>query len=390
MHDHDKTFKHLKKSYKGLFKKIKVIIKHKLGWLGVPLIIAYRGFGNDNILFVKGHVTEDKGLAKPEIWNSPWQNALSMIKRYSSDGIPKAKVSLEIDGQKKKLITDEYGLYEAHLIHETEIPQSPSNWIRYSVTLQHELSENKAVTARGEILIPGPDARFGIISDIDDTILVSHSTKTLRKLWLMLLRNSRTRKPFPGVDAFYQALYKGEAGNQFNPFFYVSSSEWNLYDLLEDFCSYNKLPKGVFLLRELKTSVFKFWKSGRGYHNHKLEKIKLLFQTYPDLPFVLIGDSGQRDPEIYSAVAMEYPERIKAIYIRDVTGSQRDEKIRKIISRLHHLGVPMLLVRDMVQVSYHAAKAKLISKDSIGTIIQDAQNDMSSKPIIISGEKTDG
>ncbi len=390
MDDHSRIFRHLKKKHKSLFKKIRATIKHQLGWLGTPLVIAYRGFGNNNVLFLKGHVTEDKGLARPETWNSAWQNALSMIKRYSSDEIPKAKIRLEVGEHQEILVTDEHGLYETQLENKAETPQSPSKWISYSVRLQQKLTEDdQEVRATGEILIPGSDASFGIISDIDDTILISHSTKTLRKLRLMLLHNSRTRKPFPGVDAFYQALYKGYDGNQFNPFFYVSSSEWNLYDLLDDFCSYNRLPKGVFLLRDLQGSVFSLRRSGAGNHHHKYDKIKLLFQTYPELPFVLIGDSGQHDPEIYSSIAMEYPERVKAIYIRDVTKAHRDRQVQAIISILGEKGVPMLLASDTVQISGHAATLGLIRAEAIPTIRQDAEHDQTPIPAVIPTEKKD-
>lgn len=386
----NKIFDHLKKKHSSIFSKIKLTVKHKLGWLGVPLIVPYRGFGNDNVVFLKGHVTEDKGLARPETWNSRWQNALSMMKRYSSDEIPGAKVFIEVEGEKQTLVTNESGLFEMQLIQKTPLPKGASKWISYSVRLQQNLSGSDTKTmARGEILIPGTDARFGVISDIDDTILISHSTKTLRKLSLMLLHNSRTRKPFPGVDAFYQALYKGPDGARFNPFFYVSNSEWNLYDLLDDFCTYNRLPKGVFLLRELKAGVFRFRKSGGSNHLHKLDTIRLLFQTYPDLPFVLIGDSGQRDPEIYASVAMEHPERIKAIYIRDVTRFKRDKEIKQLIRKLNRLGVPLLLASDTAQVSHHAARLKLISHESIGSIIRDAKNDISHAPSVIPKEKAD-
>jgi len=370
-----KTFRHLEKKNKNFYKKLKLHIKHRLGWLGVPQVIAYRGFGNDNFMFIKGYVTEDKGLAKPDARNNSWKNILSMIKRYASDEIPAAEISLNIEGKKEDVVTDEYGLFEANLVHATDVPFQGSTWIKYQASLRSDIAEKK-VSAEGEILIPGRNATFGVISDIDDTILISYATQTLRKLRLMLLRNSRTRKPFPGVDAFYQALYKGYGGNDTNPFFYVSSSEWNLYDLLEDFCSYNKLPKGVFLLRELKTSIFKFWKSGQGNHNHKLEKIRLLFNTYPDLSFVLIGDNGQRDPEIYASIAREFPERIKAIYIRAVKNSRKNRTTREIMNELQGYGIRMILARDTVQATHDAVKRKLIAPGSVQTIIRDAEEDL--------------
>src|SRR5690606_25786914 len=110
------------------------------------------------------------------------------------------------------------------------------------------------------------ESQLGIISDIDDTILISHSTSLIKKLRLMLLKNASTRLPFEGVAAFYRALHRGINSNCLNPLFYVSSSEWNLYDLLIDFCNHQHIPKGTFMLHDLKVGILKLFKSGRGKH----------------------------------------------------------------------------------------------------------------------------
>lgn len=226
----------------------------------------------------------------------------------------------------------------------------------------------------GEILIPGKDAKFGIISDIDDTIMISHSTQILRKLRLMLTRNSRTRKPFPGVEEFYRALHFGADGKSENPFFYISSSEWNLYDLIDDFCSFNKFPKGVYLLRELKPGILNLWNQGGGNHEHKFEKIMHLFHTYPDMSFVLVGDNGQHDPDIYSRIAHIYPTRVKAIYIRTVK-RQKDERMKKLISDMEEINVQLVFTPDTINAAQHARSNNLIAKSAVQSIIKNSNED---------------
>ena len=148
-----------------------------------------------------------------------------------------------------------------------------------------------------------------------------------------------------------------------------------MYDLLDDFCSYNKLPKGVFLLRELQSSIYKFWKSGGGDHEHKYKHIKELFEIYPDLSFVLIGDNGQRDPEIYLRIAQEFPERVKAIYIRTIRKHKKDSRINELVQQLKAINVPLILAKDTVVAADHAASEKLIQKEMLDFIRKDAESD---------------
>lgn len=376
-----KTFRYFRKITKSVYKRIKLFVKYRLGWLGVPIIIPYHGYGNGKELLVSGYVTEDKGMAKPDEKHTRWENLLAMIKRYSSDEIPGARVEIRVDNARKEVITGETGLFKIRFNSVSLTPNVNSVWIPYMATLQSDITgEDHEVSTRGEILIPGEDSKFGVVSDVDDTILVSHATQTLRKLWLMLWRNSRTRKPFAGVAAFYRALHVGRDGKQSNPFFYVSSSEWNLYDLLEDFCIHNGFPKGVFLLRELEVSILKFWKSGGGDHQHKYRKIKTLFETYPRMAFILIGDNGQHDPEIYSQIAAEYPRQIRAIYIRVVRKKKKYSRLSEIKERLEQLHVPMILAHDTVEAARHAIENKFIAANSEAGIVLDAEEDLKDAP----------
>ena len=371
MPDKSNVLNYLKPKNRNPISRLRVKLKQRLGWLGVPKIIVYRGFVGSDIAYLSGCLTEDKGLAKPDIKNSIWQNILAMIKRYSSDQIAGAILRVEIANTEQETSTNENGFYSVTVSSPSLKPKSHNQWIACKAVMKHsETKYNEKVSSWGEVLIPGTDADFGVISDIDDTIIVSHSTQFLRKLRLMLLRNSRTRKPFPGVDAFYQALSKGVKGNNSNPFFYISSSEWALYDLIDDFCTYNKLPKGVFLLRELKVSIWKLWKSGGGKHEHKFNKIDMLFKTYPNLNFVLIGDNGQQDTDIYTRIARRYPNRVKSIYIRTVK-KVKDRKMKSLTEELRKENITIIFTSTSAEAAQHAAAQGLIAPDSVQEIKAD-------------------
>src|SRR5690606_30277301 len=118
--------------------------------------------------------------------------------------------------------------------------------------------EGRTSRAIGQILVPPSDSRFGIISDMDDTVIRSHVTEFWKVARLTMLHNARTRKPFEGVAAFYRALQAGGDGTRHNPIFYVSSSAWNLYDLFRVFLEHNQLPSGPILLRDYGIDEDKF------------------------------------------------------------------------------------------------------------------------------------
>lgn len=371
MKEQVQTHDYFERKSKGLFKRQKVKLKHRLGWLGIPQVIPYRGFGAlaSQRVFVNGLLSEDKGLEKPLHKNSWFRNFLSMLKRYSGDQIPGARVAVQFEGTQKELKTSESGLFSTSFaLPETQ--QGPTRWMEYKVQLLDKFDAGeKKYAASSQVLIPGNDADFGIISDIDDTIMVSHSTHTLRKLRLLLTHNSRTRKPFPGVESFYRALHSGKNGKSVNPFFYISSSEWNLYDLIDDFCSYNNFPKGVFLLREIKPGILNLWKQGGRTHEHKYEKIVHIFNTYPHMKFVLVGDNGQHDPEIYSRVAGIFPKRIGAIYIRTIS-KRKDRRMQQLIADMEKIGVQMVFTPDTINAAQHASNVGLISRSSVDEIIE--------------------
>jgi phosphatidate phosphatase APP1 len=157
-------------------------------------------------------------------------------------------------------------------------------------------------------------------------------------------------------------LQRGPDEQAENPIFYVSSSPWNIYDVLEDFLDVHGVPEGPLFLKDWSPSVL-------GKHRgHKLGIIRKLLSTYPNLPFVLIGDSGEEDPEIYSQVVRDHPGRVRAVYIRDVTSAERDAEVKTIAKEVRNLGAEMVPVRDSASAAEHAASAGLISPEAVPDI----------------------
>jgi phosphatidate phosphatase APP1 len=219
--------------------------------------------------------------------------------------------------------------------------------------------EHSPVKVIAQILVPSPRAKFGIISDVDDTIMVTNARHLMKMAFATFLRNARGRVPFPGVGALYKALQQGGSGADENPVFYVSSGPWNLYDLLQDFLELNSIPVGPVLLQDFGFEPGRFLMAS--HLEHKMAEIERILQTFPELPFVLMGDSGQHDPEVYRKVLERVPNRIKAIYIRDVTDQERDEEVRKLAEQVKEHAGTLLLVQSSAEAGEDAFGRGLIS-----------------------------
>lgn len=312
------------------------------------------------------------------------KNFKAMLSRYVSSPIPDVRVEINFFSHDHVVTTDEEGYFETKF--EFKIPLLVNGWqkVKYKV-LDKIVDEQEEMVVEGEVYIYEKGSSYGIISDVDDTILISHATKILRKLRLILTKNAKTRLPFTGVAAFYNALHAGKQKQITNPVFYVSSSEWNLYDFLEDFCEVRNIPKGPFLLQDLKTSLWELIRSGGGSHFHKLEKIRHLMEVFKDIPFILIGDSGQHDSLLYAEITREFPGRVKAIYIRDVSRSRKDEKVNNIAQGLKEHEVEMLLVSNTADAARHAFEKGFITKEELIHVIRETHEEKT-KPISLVGQ----
>jgi phosphatidate phosphatase APP1 len=344
------------------FDRLRFGLKRRAGRVGPMEILPYRGHGTRDNLFLKGRVLEMVGIAPPSAGDSRRRNLRNMARRFWSSEIPHARVRaylrLPRGEHEIEAVSDEEGFFDLRFDLEEPLEGS-TGWHPVEIELLWpRTKEGNGARARGSVLVP-VGARFGVISDLDDTVVRSSATDLLKMARIVLLSNAHSRLPFEGVADFYRALQLGPSGEDFNPIFYVSSSPWNLYDVLEDFLDVHGVPGGPLFLKDWSPTTL------RDHDRHKLGAIRTLLATYPDLTFVLIGDSGERDPEIYRQIVQEYPGRVRAIYIRDVTARERDAAVHAIAGELNDIGVEMLLTVDTVEAAEHAARRELISPNAL-------------------------
>ena len=175
----------------------------------------------------------------------------------------------------------------------------------------------------------------------------------------MLTKNPRSRKTFADVVTYYQLLSEAHTTLKVpNPFFYVSSSEWNLYNFLREFIEFNKLPKGVFLLGQMKR-LRDFWKSGQNNHSTKFMRIVRIIEAYPSQKFVLLGDDSQQDPVIYKSITDHFPDKILAVYLRKIHSSNFRE-VEKIVDEIKSKGVECCYFIHSSEAIIHSKKIGLI------------------------------
>jgi phosphatidate phosphatase APP1 len=349
-----------------LWDTLRYRLKKRMGAIGPLHILTYRGYGTPSAFYFKGRVLENKGIVRSTDRNTRWSNLLATFRRFESLEIPGARVRAESGEAFKEAVTDGEGYFCVVLRFDPPL-STTGVWHPVHVELlDRPHPRHGPVTATGQVVVPSPTSDFGIISDIDDTIIETHTTSLAKMAKMTFLHNARTRLPFKGVAAFYRALHNGLGGGAANPFFYVSRSPWNLYDLIEDFITVHHIPPGPLFLRDLSMEHAK-GDSERPF-DYKRSRIGTLLSTYPDLPFILIGDSGQNDPEIYRWIVNDFPGRILAVYIRDVTSHTRDARVMTIAKDLTGQGVEMVLSDHTEAPAMHAARNGWINPGALPEI----------------------
>jgi phosphatidate phosphatase APP1 len=293
------------------------------------IVVPYRGYGSNKKICIRGRVLKDRSIIT-SLYDSRWKTFINNYKRFGSREVSHAQLNITTESHQFDLSTDIEGYYHLNTpLHPPLISQS-SKWYPIQINIQCIPGREINKQFSSEFLLPSAHAQFGIISDIDDTILKTDVTSILKLklLYYTLLENAAGRKSFNEASTFYKKLEYGTADLPYNPVFYVSNSPWNLYDTIEEFLHLNHLPKGPILLRDF---GMPYEEKPKDYPGHKHYSILQILDTYPELPFVLIGDSGEKDPYIYQSVASSRPNRIKAIYIRDVRSKRRLKKLSSFI-----------------------------------------------------------
>lgn len=270
----------------------------------------------------------------------PQQHALSNLRntlhRFSLKPEQLANLQLKTSSTKYFVKTDAKGYFELAIKPEAQAV----GWHRYQVGFV-----DNPLWYEGEYRIMD-DTSLAVISDIDDTILHSRATQFWLRLKLLMFKNAFERRPVNQIETMLLILKDLNHEKLPSDFFYLSNSEWNLYDLLKDFLNIHKLPRGILLLNDLRIGWWDliWWRGRENRNHHKKNSIKKILQLFPGKPLVLIGDSGQKDIEIYQSVCCEFPKHIKAVIIRDIHKRRRNQNLEKFKTTIIGLSIPVYQV----------------------------------------------
>jgi len=323
-------------------------------------IIGFQSYGTADLLFLRGRALEDEDidLSKKGFFNL----IRNTYKRFETDEVRHTKIGVRLS--EKPLIiteTDAHGYFRLEMVVEDLYSYANTEgWVALEFSFQNtDIKREIRLKNRFpcEMLIPSKTAKFGVISDIDDTILHTGVVSLLK--WQVIIntifKRATKRSALEGVSNFYNQLHHGVNKNEANPMFYVSHSPWNLYRYLELFLQTNNFPKGPILLRSMASFRAKNRPSAAPQKYHEIVNI---LETYPKLGFILIGDSGEKDGDIYIDIAKKFPSQIKAIYLRSVRHDKRVERVTALFNE--YTKVPFLLVRKTEEAYSHAKEAGFI------------------------------
>ena len=289
-----------------------------------PVLEAYRGYATPDHLVVRGRVLTALRRETPDDGQGRWTNFRQMVSLFLTDEVRDISVTALDHGI--SALSDE----EGYLTLCVPRRDASAGWVEVAVAVVGREGEAAPFPVR----VPSEEARFGIISDIDDTLIHTGAHSLARNLWTTFTGSTLTRKVFPDSVELLTALADRDA----NPVFYVSSSPWNLHHFLDTVFAQAGLPKGPMFLRDLGISETQFI-SGR-HGDHKGGAIDTILDANPDLPFVLIGDTGQHDAEVYRDATRRHPGRIRAVALRQL-GKGPDRVSRAAMAEIEADGIPL-------------------------------------------------
>jgi phosphatidate phosphatase APP1 len=287
-------------------KRAEGLFRRWFGWR--DSIVGYTGYGSTARLRVLGRVMlAPAGRTTPktrraESWRERrgWRNfwAVSCVNRPARVYVGDRVVAVTTDrGGYIDVVVEDHGL--------------PPGW--HHVRL--DTADGRPATAR--VLIVGDDTAYGLISDIDDTVIRSYLPRPLVAAWNYLVMTESARLPVPGMARLYREILGRHPGT---PVFYVSTGTWNMVPFLDRFTLHHGFPQGPLLLSDWGPTNTGWFRVGTA---HKRRVLEDLAAAFPGLKWILVGDDGQHDPSIYAAFAAAHPDRVVAIGIRELDPVQQ-------------------------------------------------------------------
>lgn len=271
-------------------------------------IVLYTTFGTVDSYTLEGRVIEQRNHAATTATDSWLANLWRSMRRLISDEFANFGVELSIAEHHWSVTTDAEGYFRVDGGPDKSLA---SGWHTVRAT-----SSDHSVSTEGNLLIVDEANSIGIISDMDDTLLVSDVNHKTQLLANTLLKNAQQRIPVAGAaDALHRLLASNPAPDS-AAVVYLTASPKQLYTNIEEYLDVQSFPRGVLIAKRVtddKSSEPMF-----DQYAYKTAKIEEIFRRISQTKFILLGDDGEKDPETYRDIAAKYPARVAAVYIRQV------------------------------------------------------------------------
>lgn len=266
----------------------------------VPTVIPFAGYGSTSWVRVLCRVV----LTKPDAAEEAARSVRGW-KSFTSIPVVSSEVTVRVGDSEHTVIADRGGLVDA--VVQAELPPG---WQRIA------LSADGSEPVEAPVFIVDPDVRFGILSDIDDTVMVTALPRPFVAAWNTFVLDEHARTPVAGMAVLYERLMRDHAGA---PMIYLSTGAWNVAPTLTRFLSRNLYPDGSILLTDWGPTPERIFRSGR---DHKRTNLLRLAEEFPDISWLLVGDDGQHDEDLYGDFAANHPENVRAVAIRQLSASE--------------------------------------------------------------------
>jgi len=273
----------------------------RLGWRDT--VVAYTGYGSQDRLRILGrvilapHKSSLIATTREEAWGARrgWRNFISI------PGVNRS-VQVSVGGHVTRAITDRNGYIDIAVARHG----LPPGWHQVSI------SAGDSAPTEAPVLVIGDDVRFGIISDIDDTIITSYLPRLFIAFYNTFVLQESARIPISGMSTMYSTLLKMHPGS---PLIYLSTGAWGTKPFLERFIGRHGYPPGPMLLTDWGPTNTGWFRSGP---DHKRASLAGLARDFPQIQWLLVGDDGQHDPGIYAEFARKRPANVAGIAIRQL------------------------------------------------------------------------
>jgi phosphatidate phosphatase APP1 len=268
------------------------------GWRDT--IVPYNGYGTSSWVRVMARLL----LRRPEL-QPERDHAVRGWRSFATLPVADESIVIDVGDRRHEVRTDRGGYIDVVVAASLE-----PGW--RNVRLNRVGAEPVAAPVR----ILAPDVRFAVVSDIDDTVMVTALPRPLLAAWNTFVLDEYARSPVPGMAVLYERLVTAHPDA---PVFYLSTGAWNVAPALTRFLSRNLYPPGPLLLTDWGPTTDRWFRSGQA---HKRATLERLAQEFPDIRWLLIGDDGQHDQEIYGDFGASHPDNVAGVAIRQLSPTQ--------------------------------------------------------------------